>query len=117
MKRFTKPKIFRVQFSLILTITVVLVTTFTANAEPLLYVSYRTIPTRIEKYNPDLHAARLRIEEAEPGKEILNPVAIVIVGGLISATLLGLAVTPAIFYQFCRKAAARALERGAAAAS
>ena len=43
--------------------------------------------------------------------------AIVIVGGLISATLLGLAVTPAIFYQFCRKSAQRSLDRGASAAA
>ncbi|MCB1065379.1 MAG: efflux RND transporter permease subunit [Verrucomicrobiae bacterium] len=52
----------------------------------------------------------------EPGKEILNPVAVVIAGGLISSTLLGLAVTPAIFYHFCRRSAERALARGAAAA-
>ena len=45
----------------------------------------------------------------EPGKEILTPVAIVIIGGLFSSTLLGLAVTPAIFYHFCRKAAEKSL--------
>ena len=39
----------------------------------------------------------------EPGREILGPVAIAIVGGLVSSTLLGLAVTPALFYTFCRK--------------
>ena len=47
----------------------------------------------------------------EPGKEILNPVAVVIVGGLFSSTLLGLALTPAIFYHFCRKPAERAVAR------
>jgi CzcA family heavy metal efflux pump len=52
----------------------------------------------------------------QPGKEILHPVAVVIVGGLISSTLLDFLVTPAIFYRFGRKAAERALERGAAAA-
>lgn len=45
----------------------------------------------------------------ESGKEILNPVAIVVVGGLISSTLLGLAVTPALFYTFCRKAAKKSI--------
>ena len=35
-----------------------------AMAEPSLYVSYRSIPLRIEKHNPDLQAARLRIDEA-----------------------------------------------------
>ncbi|HET6407053.1 MAG TPA: efflux RND transporter permease subunit [Chthoniobacteraceae bacterium] len=52
----------------------------------------------------------------QPGKEILHPVAVVIVGGLITSTLLGLGVTPAVFYTFGRKAAARALANGAAAA-
>ncbi len=51
----------------------------------------------------------------EPGKEILNPVAIVIVGGLFSSTLLGLAITPAVFFNFCRKAAQRAVNRNVAA--
>jgi Cu/Ag efflux pump CusA len=52
----------------------------------------------------------------QPGKEILHPVAVVIVGGLISSTLLDFLVTPAIFHRFGRKAAERALQRGAAAA-
>ena len=52
----------------------------------------------------------------EPGKEILHPVAVVIVGGLISSTLLEFLVRPLIFYTFSRKAAAQALARGAAAA-
>ena len=51
----------------------------------------------------------------EPGKEILNPVAIVIVGGLFSSTLLGLAITPAVFFNFCRKAAQRAVDLNVAA--
>lgn len=45
----------------------------------------------------------------EPGKEILNPVAIVIVGGLVSSTFLGLMVTPALFYLFGRKASEKAI--------
>jgi CzcA family heavy metal efflux pump len=52
----------------------------------------------------------------EPGKEILHPVAVVIVGGLISSTLLDFLVTPSIFFNFAKKAALRALERNAAAA-
>ena len=38
-----------------------------------------------------------------PGKEILYPVATVILGGLISSTLLDMAVTPAVFYLFGEK--------------
>jgi CzcA family heavy metal efflux pump len=52
----------------------------------------------------------------QPGKEILHPVAEVIVGGLISSTLLDFLVTPAIFYRFGKKSAERALQRNAAAA-
>lgn len=51
----------------------------------------------------------------EPGKEILHPVAVVIVGGLITSTLLGLGVTPTVFYTFGRKAARNAIEREAPA--
>lgn len=45
----------------------------------------------------------------QPGKEILHPVAVVICGGLITSTLLGLGVTPTVFYTFGRKAAETAV--------
>ena len=51
----------------------------------------------------------------QPGKEILNPVAVVIVGGLVTSTFLGLGVTPAVFYTFGRKAALKAVREGAPA--
>jgi CzcA family heavy metal efflux pump len=51
----------------------------------------------------------------QPGKEILHPVAVVIVGGLISSTLLEFLVRPLIFFHLGRKAAAQAIERDAAA--
>jgi HME family heavy-metal exporter len=40
---------------------------------------------------------------AEPGKEILHPVALVIFGGLISSTILDSFITPALFIRFGRK--------------
>jgi CzcA family heavy metal efflux pump len=46
----------------------------------------------------------------QPGKEILSPIAIVIVGGLISSTLIGLGLTPALFYSFCRKSAHHSIQ-------
>lgn len=55
------------------------------------------------------------IAMGEPGKEILSPVAICIVGGLVSSTLLDFAIRPAVFMLFGRKAAAKALERNAPA--
>ncbi|MBC8011899.1 MAG: efflux RND transporter permease subunit [Burkholderiales bacterium] len=51
----------------------------------------------------------------QPGKEILHPVAVVIVGGLVSSTLLDFLVTPLIFFRFGRKAAEQSLAREAAA--
>lgn len=45
----------------------------------------------------------------QTGKEILFPVATVILGGLISSTLLDMAVTPALFFKFGRPAAEKIL--------
>ena len=50
----------------------------------------------------------------QPGKEILHPVAVVIVGGLVTSTLLGLGVTPTVFFTFGRRAAERVLEEHSA---
>ncbi|WP_428306303.1 efflux RND transporter permease subunit [Lacipirellula sp.] len=49
----------------------------------------------------------LVLAAGEPGKEILYPVATVILGGLISSTLLDFFVHPALFWLFGRKAAER----------
>ncbi len=46
-----------------------------------------------------------------PGKEILHPVAVVIFGGLISATLLDTLVTPVMFYLWGEKPLRHLLER------
>jgi len=42
----------------------------------------------------------LALAAGQPGKEILYPVATVIIGGLISSTLLEFLVRPALFWQF-----------------
>lgn len=77
----------------------------------------RLVPILMTAVSAGLALVPLVNAANEPGKEILNPVAIVIVGGLISSTLLGLAVTPALFYAFCRKSAEKALRLNAAACS
>lgn len=77
----------------------------------------RLVPILMTALSAGLALIPLVLASEEPGKEVLNPVAIVIVGGLVSSTLLGLAVTPSLFYWFCRKAAFKSIERGASAAS
>ena len=52
----------------------------------------------------------LTLAAGEPGKEILYPVATVIVGGLISSTLLDFFVHPALFWTLGLKAAQRVVE-------
>ena len=49
----------------------------------------------------------LVLAAGEPGKEILYPVATVILGGLISSTLLDFFVHPALFWCFGRRDAER----------
>lgn len=49
----------------------------------------------------------LVLAAGEPGKEILYPVATVILGGLVSSTLLDFFVHPALFWCFGRQAAGR----------
>jgi CzcA family heavy metal efflux pump len=49
----------------------------------------------------------LVLAAGQPGKEILYPVATVILGGLISSSLLDFFVRPALFWTFGRKAAER----------
>jgi cobalt-zinc-cadmium efflux system outer membrane protein len=64
MKRSPTINFLGAKLPLVSTLAFLVVTTFNAIAEPRLYLSYRTIPLRIEKNNPDLRAARLQIEEA-----------------------------------------------------
>ncbi len=75
----------------------------------------RLIPILMTAISAGLALIPLVLAAEEPGKEILNPVAIVIIGGLVSSTLLGLGVTPTLFLHFCRKPAAKAIRLGAAA--
>jgi Cu/Ag efflux pump CusA len=45
----------------------------------------------------------LALGAGQPGKEILHPLAVVVIGGLIASTLLDQMVTPALFFLFGKK--------------
>ena len=75
----------------------------------------RLVPVLMTALAAGIGLIPLVLAADQPGKEILHPVAVVIVGGLITSTLLGLGVTPTVFYTFGRKAAAKAIERDAPA--
>jgi Cu/Ag efflux pump CusA len=71
----------------------------------------RLVPVTMTALTAGLALIPLVFAAGEPGKEILYPVAVVILGGLISSTLLDMAVTPAVFFRFGQAAAERALAR------
>lgn len=71
----------------------------------------RLVPVTMTALTAGLALVPLVLSAHEPGKEILYPVAVVILGGLVSSTLLDMAVTPAVFFRFGGKAAGRALAR------
>ncbi|RYZ51377.1 MAG: efflux RND transporter permease subunit, partial [Proteobacteria bacterium] len=64
----------------------------------------RLVPVLMTASTAALALIPLLLAAGEPGKEILHPVAVVIVGGLLSSTLLDLIVTPTAFYLFGRNA-------------
>ena len=75
----------------------------------------RLVPVLMTALSAGIGLIPLVLAADQPGKEILHPVAVVIVGGLITSTLLGLGVTPTVFYTFGRKAAAKAVRNQAGA--
>ena len=64
----------------------------------------RMIPVLMTALTSGIALIPLALSPGQPGKEILYPVATVIIGGLISSTLLDFIVRPAIFWLFGKKA-------------
>lgn len=71
----------------------------------------RLVPVLMTAISAILGLVPLLLAKGEPGKEILYPVAVVIVGGLFSSTFLDMWVTPAVFYKFGRKSAEKYVEK------
>ena len=69
----------------------------------------RLVPVLMTAAVASLALLPLVFAKGQPGSEILHPVAVVIVGGLISSTLLDVFVTPTVFFNFAKHAAAKAL--------
>lgn len=64
----------------------------------------RLVPVLMTALVAALALIPLTLDPSAPGKEILYPVATVILGGLISSTLLDIIVTPVVFKRFGKKA-------------
>ena len=74
----------------------------------------RLAPVLMTALTSGIGLVPLALAAGEPGKEILYPIATVIIGGLISSTLLEFLVRPALFWIFGRRAARRLVEKDAA---
>ncbi len=70
----------------------------------------RLAPVLMTALTSGIGLVPLAMAAGETGKEILYPVATVIIGGLISSTLLEFLVRPALFWQFGIAAAKRSVE-------
>ncbi len=73
----------------------------------------RLAPVLMTALTSGIGLVPLVLSAGEAGKEILYPVATVILGGLISSTLLDFLVHPALFWLFGRRSAQRALNASA----
>jgi CzcA family heavy metal efflux pump len=69
----------------------------------------RLLPVTMTALAAGIALIPLVLAAGEPGKEILHPVAVCIVGGLVTSTLLSFAVTPALFQLFGRKASLKSI--------
>ncbi len=72
----------------------------------------RLVPVLMTASVAGLALIPLVLAKGQPGKEILYPVATVILGGLMTSTFLDMAVTPAVFWKFGKKALEQYLKEG-----
>jgi CzcA family heavy metal efflux pump len=74
----------------------------------------RLVPVLMTTTTAVLGLIPLAIAAGEPGKEILQPMAVVMLSGLVTSTLLDLVYTPAFFWRWCGPVAARLTQGGKA---
>ncbi len=65
----------------------------------------RLVPVMMTAFTAVLALLPILFAEGEPGKEILYPLSVVIIGGLLSSTLLDIVVTPTFFFLYGEKSA------------
>ncbi len=71
----------------------------------------RLVPVLMTASVATLALLPLVFAAGQPGSEILYPVAVVIVGGMLTSTLLDMIVTPVVFFNYGRKSAENAITR------
>lgn len=77
----------------------------------------RLVPVLMTALTAGLSLIPFALAADAPGKEILHPLAVVVLGGILTSTLLDQIVTPAVFYRFGRPIADRIIREREAAAS
>ncbi len=69
----------------------------------------RLVPVLMTALTAGLSLVPFILAADAPGKEILHPLAVVVLGGILTSTLLDQIVTPAVFYKFGRPSAERVI--------
>ncbi|HEX9961677.1 MAG TPA: efflux RND transporter permease subunit [Pyrinomonadaceae bacterium] len=69
----------------------------------------RLVPVMMTALTAGLSLIPFVLAADAPGKEILHPLAVVVLGGILTSTLLDQLVTPAVFYKFGRRIAERVI--------
>lgn len=72
----------------------------------------RLVPVIMTATTSALGLIPLAISAGEPGKEILQPMAVVMLFGMITSTILDISFTPAFFWRFCRPVADKLKQAG-----